>query len=269
MSHSKRLDTASGFFFTVGFIVEKIKFFPVVIVSSLVTLVSLVMYMIAYLLWLIASCLRTDHNTKSDEWYGFAQFKEQYRLASILGLLASVLSITAIFFPVFTIPAVWIFFVSNAVWAVSEYHKLNNPPTNDSDYSSQYQNTYSSYTVTIAAIAFLGAVSTTLIFICPYITVPVIIITSFLGGGLGVLAMHFGFELIFGDKQPGLINVSYDMMSSTLGSTITTHDITASTDDAIHHTNIFTERKPVVTRPIIDTSNLTTDSSNIMGLSHE
>lgn len=220
MSNATRLTKASSVFFFFGFTASKIRYVPIVIASALLSLISLGLYLIGYLLWFIGSHIQTDHSKHDHKWYGFAQFKEQYRLAALLGLVATAFSAIALFAPVLIIPAVWLFLGSNIFWAIGEYHKLNHPPQNDPDYSQGHQLAYLSYAITMSVITLLAATSTTLILLFPPLIAPIMIVSTVLSIGLGTLVVEYWLSFTFGNHPPTPVIQSDDQMAKSLVSEI-------------------------------------------------
>lgn len=222
VTQASKLGKASSFFFFSGFVISKIQYLPVAIVSSALTLLSLGMYFIGYALWFISSHFHPDQKIANEEWYSFAQFKEQFLYASILGLIGTLLSITAIFFPVVLVPAAWLYVGSNILWAIGEFHKLNNPPVDDENFNYEKQNNYLSYALTMTTIALIAATATTLVYFFPPIALTVILTSSIICVGLGLLAAEHWLNSNFGDykKDPDTgvknHNTSYKSMSRNL-----------------------------------------------------
>ncbi|WP_298622292.1 hypothetical protein [uncultured Legionella sp.] len=218
MIHPRKLGKLSSTFFLLGFIISKIQYLPVTIVSSFFHIIALGCYFLAYGAWFISSHFQPNQENNTEEWYGFAQFKEQFLYAATMGLIASLISILAIFFPVLIVPASWLFFSSNIFWTIGEYNKLQNPPESDENYSHSYQSTYLAYAMTMAATGLTTALSTTLVFIFPAITVPIIITATIISTGLGVLATEYWLDYTFGDhKKTPLSPHSYNYMNKSLG----------------------------------------------------
>ncbi|KGP64434.1 hypothetical protein EP47_11755 [Legionella norrlandica] len=220
MSDNTKLSKASTYFFFSGFFISKIRYLPFIILSPLLNLVSLFLYLIGYSLWFIASHFYPSQGKIEKEWYGFAQFKEQHLYAAALGLAATVISIIAIFSPILLLPAGWIFAGGNILWTISEYHKLNNPPVDEKDYVHERQSKYVSYALTISLISIVTSASTTLTFLFPVITLPILVATSFLCIGLGAWAVEYWLESNFGDSQACIVmDESYKQMNNQLGKT--------------------------------------------------
>lgn len=221
MSNDTKLNNASSYFFFSGFIVSKIKYLPVPLVSPILNLISLFLYLVGYCFWFISSHFYPSQEKKESEWYGFAQFKEQYLYAAALGLVATSISLIAIFLPILLVPAGWIFLGSNIIWTIGEYHKLNNPPSHEEHFSQDRQSVYVSYALSMTLIGFITATSTTLAFFLPVITIPLLISTTLICIGVGSLAFKFWLESKFGDFQPPCPNdASYKQMNNDLGKKI-------------------------------------------------
>ncbi|KTD50791.1 hypothetical protein [Legionella quateirensis] len=221
MTQAKNISKASSYFFLIGFIVSKIQYLPIVFVSIIPNVISLVCYFMAYGLWFISSHFLDSNKPNKEEWYGFAQFKEQFLYAATIGIIASLISISSLFLPVLIVPATWLFCTSNILWSIGEYNKLKHPSESDINFSYSYQQTYLSYALTMTAIAFTTALGATLIFIFPPITMPILIISTITSSGLGILSCDYWLDYTFGDhKTTSPVNQSYHQMSDSLGSAL-------------------------------------------------
>ena len=178
---------------------------------------ALVFYTLGYSVWFISSHFYPNNTPKKDEWYGFAQFKEQYLYSAALGIIGTTLSLAALALPVLIVPAAWIFLAANLMWTAAENNKLNNPPPTDENYSKSHQEAYLSYTLTITIMSAIAAVGATLAFLFPPIAISLFIITSILTVGLTVLAGDIWLGFTFGDHKPTSIENSHDQMNKTLG----------------------------------------------------
>ncbi|KTD73170.1 hypothetical protein [Legionella tucsonensis] len=221
MTIAKKLDKASGIFFFTGFLLSKLQYIPFPLASAIFRFVSLGIYSLAYLSWLTASLLHRDHPVNYRKWYGFAQVKEQFLLSSFVGFTATVLSVAAVFIPVLFPPAAWLFLIGNAIWAIGEYHKFKNPPTDDANYSSTRQKNYVSYAVTSTSISLVAAIAATLIFVFPPMAIPITIFSLIICAGLGALAFEFWLNCTFGNHKPDQIPESYTEIGDSLGLSVT------------------------------------------------
>lgn len=218
MSTNTSLNKVTTFFFGAGFVFLKLQQLPIPVFSLVVKIIAFVLYLIAYSLWLIRTILDPDEKTTHDKWYNFAQLKEQFRLSALVGMLGCVLSILGVFFPVFLLPAAWLFLIGNTIWTIGEYHKINNPPTHDELYSQSHQSAYLSYAVLITTMTLITTLATTLIFIFPAISVPLLICSSLICLGLGLLAWKHWIEANFGEHPPNQVVIqSYEQMNYLLG----------------------------------------------------
>lgn len=215
-NYAKNLDKASSTFFFFGFAISQLRFAPFVI-SAFAKISSLFFYLIAYVLWLAASHLYPDHPRLRREWYGFAQFKNQHRIAAALGTLAVICSIITFVFPIIAVPASWLFVISNVFWLISEYHKKQNPP-DEEDYSSERQHIYLIYASLITSMAIITAVATTIIAFYPIATIATILLASLFSICLGTVAFKYWAEYTFFDYQMDSVNASYKLfLSNELG----------------------------------------------------
>lgn len=187
-------------------------------VASIFKLISLGFNLIACCIWFLASHFHPGHELKHEKWYGFAPFKIQYLISATLGILGSVIGLCAIFFPFLIIPSVWLFFCSNVIWSMGEYHKFKSPPLEDPLYSHRYQKTYFSYAITMTAIGFTTALATSLIVIFPPIAMLVLIVATTISIGLGLLAAQYWLEFNLGfHPKTNAKKDSYHQMQEVLG----------------------------------------------------
>lgn len=218
MSIATKIGKASSYFFFFGFVTGKLKYFPAAFVSSILNLTSILFYLTGYSIWFIACHFFPDAPPLSKEWYEFAQFKEQYIYAATLGITASIICIFAITAPMLLIPAAWLFFCSNIIWAVGEYNKLHNPPDNDDSYSHGYQQNYSTYAIIMSVITFIASTGTTLSLIFPPFCIPILTVSVLVCMGLGIVAGQYWFEANFGDHEK--TTTSHQQMNPSLGNTL-------------------------------------------------
>lgn len=213
-----KLNKASSFFYLFAFITARLQYLPIPIATSIFRAISLGFNLIGCCIWLIASHYYPEHEIKKEEWYGFAQFKVQYSMSAILGIVATIISFCGLFFPPLFIPAAWLFFASNVLWSIGEYHKLKSPPAEDPLYSTGYQKKYFQYAITMTLIGLTTAIGTTLLILFPPITIAVLIITTIICGGLGILAAEFWLEFNLGNhKKDNEEAKSYQQMCNFLG----------------------------------------------------
>jgi hypothetical protein len=209
LQHARRLENASSTFFFFGFAISQLRFAPFFI-AAFAKISSLLLYLVAYGLWLVASQLHPDHPRLQREWYGFAQFKNQHQIAAILGGIAIILSVLAFIFPILAIPASWFFVFSNCVWLIGEYHKQQNPLPYEEDYSSERQSIYVIYASLITTMACITAIATTVIAFCPAAIAITVLITSIFAILLGAATFRYWAEYTFFehniDKKKGSYN---------------------------------------------------------------
>ncbi|CAM2895375.1 Uncharacterised protein [Legionella steigerwaltii] len=217
MTVAQKLDKASGIFFFAGFLLSKLQYIPHPLASAIFRFVSLGIYLFAYLSWLTACLLHPDHKELYRKWYGFAQIKEQFFLASLIGFGATILSVAAVFIPALFPPAAWLFLIGNILWAIGEHHKLKNPPQDDPSFSYPKQQAYLFYARTSCVISLVTAIAATFIFVFPPAAIPITIFSLVICAGLGALAFEFWLNSTFGDHKPTLVPGSYAQMGDTLG----------------------------------------------------
>ncbi len=238
----KILDKVSSYSFLLGLVASKIQYLPITLATPFLNLISLCLYLSGYSLWFVASHFYPDHYPKFTEWYGFAQFKEQNSYAAFLGIAAALVSIAAIALPILAIPAVWMFFASNVLWTVGEYHKLKNPPP-DENYSESYQKSYLSYALAMTAMGLVGALAATAIFFFPLLTIPALAISGLMSIALGVVAVEYWLDYTFGDhKKTPVSAASYNKMTNGLGPSIELEEIASPAP--YHNQKLLEKTKP-------------------------
>lgn len=178
-------------FFT-GFIISKSTLVPIALVSLILNIISLTIYAIAYLVWFLSSY--ASHNNRDYcELPAYKQFKKhviQYLFSSLTGVVATILSVVAIFFPIIAIPAAALFLVSNLCWVVGEYYRLKL-----SDKSEHYaivpkaQQAYFQYAVTATLVSIITLTSVVLCAAFPPLTLVITAVTFIIGGVLGCFAL--------------------------------------------------------------------------------
>lgn len=216
VNHKKQLYKAVSYFFFSAYVSSKLRQLPYAFFFPIFNVLSITLNMIGYSLWWLATYLHPDQSRSEFKWYGFAQFKEQHRISAILGIIASLFSFLAIAYPVLLIPAAWLFLSGNIVWTISEYHKLKNPASQEPGDSYEKQNNLLSYSGIMTAIGFITALSTTLSICFPALSIFVIIASSLIYTGLGVLAFEFWLNYNIAPEVDPLNNNSYLQMSESL-----------------------------------------------------
>ena len=198
--YAAKLDGAVSQLFIIGFAASKFRSIPIVLVSLILTLISLIAYLLGYFLWFIATLLYPDHPRKQEFWYGFAQFKQQYQLASLLGAIACIMCLLCP--PLFLVPALWIFAISNMLWSIAEYHKLQHPPTDNPNYSTKQQTLYLRYVILMTAVCVLSAICATMAIFCPQLAFLAFILPMTVGNLLTLAAFHCCGQCILTDFKP-------------------------------------------------------------------
>lgn len=210
MKVAERLDTASGVFFFLGFVVSQLQHSPFVFIAALSNLAALFFYSIGYTLWLAACQLYPNYPPHKDRWYGFIEIKNQHRIAVILGALAIGCCVAGIFIPALLVPASWLFFASNLIWCIAEYHKhklLQN--------SSAAETAYMQYTVISTIMTLVPAIGATISLFFPPAALLTFIISTTLGVTLGSLSLYCWLEYAL-DKENKSDSESYHILTNSL-----------------------------------------------------
>ncbi len=200
ISHFKKIDKLSNIFFIMGLFFSKLHYFPLYFLSGLFNLVALSFYLLGYITWLTASFLHPDTAINDEEWYGFAQFKQQYSISALIGTVATVLTLATLFSQILILPSAWLFLVSNVFWCIAEYHKLKNPPAYG-DYSHTQQTSYLNYCITSTSLSFFVAAMTTLTFCIPPTAIFTVPFSLLVGAGFSLVSFYYWRDYRFGKHE--------------------------------------------------------------------
>jgi hypothetical protein len=217
MSKARYLENASGACFFSGFMLSKLQYLPFPIVAAILRFVSLGVYLIGYGMWFIASLLQPKHQRKNAKWYGFAMLKDQLLFSSIIGFIATIISLIAVSIPFLFPAAAWLYTLGNIIWAVGEYHKLQNPPEQNTNLYYEKQNAYFKYSLTMTTISLVTAVASTLIIALPLATIPITVFSACICVGLGAFAFENWLVSTFGTHHDLPLNESYNQIKTELG----------------------------------------------------
>lgn len=210
------LDSISGYLFLTGAISARLKSIPIFLVAAIFNLSSVFAYLIGYVLWYVAAFLYPDHPRQRDSWYGFAQFKEQYQMAALLGTMATIGTILCLISPTLIVPTAWLYALSNLIWSIGEYHKKENPPLDNEEYSSVKQALYFRYTLTVAMNSVLAAISATAIFLLPSATFIIVTTATVIGFGIAIASAYYLGKFYLGNHPPEKIPHTYQRLSNQL-----------------------------------------------------
>jgi hypothetical protein len=196
----KFLDAMVSYLFLIGFFASKLKDIPIAIVTLILSGISLAAYMVGYFLWFFAALLYPDQPRRKDFWWGFAQFKEQYQFASLLGAIACIMVLVAP--AIFLVPALWIFTVSNLMWSFAEHHKIYNPPINAPDFSRERQALFFRYVALMTAVCLITTICITLAFFFPPLSFLAFILPVTIGNIITIGAFYYCGQCLFGEFKP-------------------------------------------------------------------
>lgn len=183
----KALDSASAFFFVTGALLFKLQIFMATpIIAVILNFSALSLYGIGYGVWLIESLFKKDSRQLPDKWFGFASLEEQSFYCCAIGLAGTLVGIIAIFLPILLIPTCWIFALSNTIWLIGEYQKINLPQEShvatDPDYRHAKQVAYFNFAVIVALISVVTAIIATVSFFFPPFLWVSVLVGPYLGG---------------------------------------------------------------------------------------
>ena len=190
-AHIKKIDKASGIIFFLGILSAKLCYLPVALVSGVAYILSLVFYLVAYVLWLIATHFYPNHPPLRDRWFGFSAFRDQNKASATIGALAVIFSFVAFAVPIIIIPSLWLFVISNLIWSISHYHKLKNPILQEDFFSRESQGSFLSYTILTTTLSLVTAVCLTAAFLCPPVAAVLLTVSTAVGIALTVVAMGY------------------------------------------------------------------------------
>lgn len=201
MTKSQKFDKASGVFFFIAFMVSTLQYVPFLFVAGGLRLISLLISLGAYGLKLASNLYSESYDKQKHTWYGFDKINKQFTYSSLANILATIVSIVAIFYPICFPPAAWLFFIGNVLSSIAEYHTLKSPPKDDK-FCYTSQDSTVSYQIVISIISLITAITATLIFVFPPFAIPISIVGILLSAGFGALALEFRLDSIFGEHIP-------------------------------------------------------------------
>jgi hypothetical protein len=217
MKTEQILNNASGGLFFSAFMLSKLQYIPLPLVSAIFRFISLGLYMLGYVAWFFASYFQQEHKEHQDKWYGFAKIKEQFLLSSFIGFIGALVSIGAVFLPILLPFAAALFLLGNIIWAIGEFHKYRNPPAHDDNFSLTRQKSYVAYAATATSISFVALVSCILMMTLPFIALPITIFSLVLYVGLGALALEFWLNSYSGNHEKFSFKSSSSVVTDGLG----------------------------------------------------
>jgi hypothetical protein len=216
MRHADRLDEISGRLFLLGFITTKLKNIPIVFLAVALNIISLTSYLIGYAAWTIATFFYPNHPHKQGHWYSFAQFKDQFKIAALLGTIASAMCIMT---PTLAVPIAWLYMMSNLIWIFGEYHKKEHPNPNDLLYSDAKQTIYLKFASLVTCGSTFAAIVTTTLILIPEAAFFLIPFSTAIGSLITLGALYYWGKYAFGTFTPNnKSNNSYVELTHQLSS---------------------------------------------------
>lgn len=219
MSHSlaKHLDKGSGYLFFIGFTASKLRNIPIGVVAIIFNLISLLTYLIGYIMWHIAALLYPHYPRKQTHWYGFSAFKTQYEVAALIGLVSAITAIICLAAPVLILPTAWLYAISNMVWLVSELHKKNHPPPYDEHFSSVKQLHYLRYSTLATVSSLVTAVGLTVGLFLPPVAFAVVTAATVISIAVTIVGLYYWGKCVFGTYEPDKIAHTYQLVDKLGG----------------------------------------------------
>lgn len=216
MKPVRLLRQVRGVIFFIGFVLSKIKYIPYIFISPYFHLVSLIFYLTGHLLSYIGSHIEPEHSRKEDSWYGFLPFREQYRVAATIGIIATLLSIASYYVPFLIVLASWLFLTGNTIKSIGEYHKLNSPPTADKHFSFSRQNSFFLHSTCNCLTSTVSAISTTLVFLFPAASLSIMGFATLITLSIGAASLEHWLDCHFGEHPKPCDSNSYSLMCHTM-----------------------------------------------------
>lgn len=208
----KNFDNVVNYLFIFGFITSKLRDIAFILLSTIFGIISIFAYLFGYLLW-FCSTLLTEHSPRNYDVLGqLTNSNDHYRIASLLGIIGCIMCISLP--PIFLIPALLIFNISNFFWSMAEFHKLRYPlpPNIDPLFSSQRQKLYLYYVMGMAGSTIITTISALIIFFNPALTLVATMLTLSAGNVL-TLGAFYSLSNTFQEFKP---DHSYCKLASQL-----------------------------------------------------
>jgi hypothetical protein len=209
------IEKNKSFFFFIGFVATKLRYIPFPRILILSNIVALIAYSLGYIFWLIACQFYADSPNPGKHWYSFAQFKNQHRIAALLGIIAMVCCVTSLFIPNFLITGSWLFAISNCISSISEYHKLKASYMHDEDYSHSQQECFFHFSIAIASLTLMMAMISTLSILYPTYSLSLYVVSIFSENVLSTTACYYWLEYTFGNHKPDNKKETFDYESES------------------------------------------------------
>jgi hypothetical protein len=213
----EKIDSASSSLFFAGFMISKLRFIPLGILSLPFAIFSLLLYLSGYCAWLAYSSLAAIHhpeiNTHNPFTYSyFKSHLEQYNQSSILGIVATCIAIAAIWLPPLAIVSAVFYLLSNLFWVAGEYNKYK-VYKHDNDARLASQKEYLTYSVLALSVSIITVFSLSSVLLLPAMLPVVIPAASFISFVLSLYAFAKWIDSV--EKAPSKIKTNVTSMSYT------------------------------------------------------
>lgn len=152
---SNNMNRASNVFFVVGFLVKRLELIPHPLIKSLMHLIYSSCYLLAYLLFSIASIIFPRHTASKQSWYDHLRVQDQMSIAGLLGIVGSALILASFYCAPLLCVGLALMVVSNFAWFCGEVHRLNNPSKHEHS-NEDSQTNYVYYAACVLAISVLA-----------------------------------------------------------------------------------------------------------------
>lgn len=174
--------------------------------AAALNIVSLTAYAVGYSIWYISGFFQPEQQRERESWYGFAQFKDQYQAAALLGLLATLYCVIS---PALLVPAAWIYTTATLMWTIGEYHKNARPSFQDNEHSSVRQAHYFRYSLLSSISSIIATIATTIAFIFPSTAFIALVASSAIVVCLMAVASGYWLYSFFGTFPPDATPQTY------------------------------------------------------------
>lgn len=190
------IDNLSGKFFLAGLFLSKLSLIPIRTVAPVISVLSLVSYLIGYSMWYAAAWFYPDSPRRRQTWYGFSQFKEQYQISALIGIFATLLCLIN---PSLALPAMGLFTLSTFIWFTCEIHRFYHPPIDDNNYSTERQKTYLHYVSITLSMSIITTLAVGFALLFPVLSTATLITSTIVTNSLLIVALYYWKKCIFDD----------------------------------------------------------------------
>lgn len=222
MNEKQQLDKHSRNFFISGLFISRLSFFGPKIVSVIAFLLSAILYLAGYISWLLSTNYSHEAKDKivedlKDHYEQQYKNLPQYFVASIVGIIASILLFSSLWLPLIGgIMSCWLYVISNTFWCWAEQINLKRLLQEQTNaLLIETKENYFSYASLTTFNSILVASSVTICLLLPTIALPVGLVFSTFILAMNVHMFHYWaktlaltLQLTDGDLEQDSIELS-------------------------------------------------------------